>query len=110
MLGQPDEMTQTMIKIRSPSCFGNQISCSRIQIPKRYTRPDFADGRLIGCPCRLINLPVLLTDRFEIEGTGHVGAVAILDTAHIEQDTVSRFDSSIIRVMMRICRIRAESN
>ena len=110
MLGQPDEMTKTVIKIRSPSCFGNQISCSRIQIPKRYARPDSADGRLIGCPCRLINLPMLLTDRLKIEGTGHVGAVAILDTAYIKQYTVSRLHHGIIRGMMRICRIRTESN
>ena len=84
MLGQTDKVTETMCKIFAPTGVADQSSCSIIKHMERNTRANLGDCSFICTANGIIDLAVFITYRLKIEGTGHIGAVTVLDASDIE--------------------------
>ena len=88
MILHPDGMAQTMIEIFPVACFCDEISGGLVQITETYAGADQAFRHFIGASDQIMNRRILGIFLSAEKSTGHVGAVAVFPTAHVDNNTV----------------------
>ena len=101
-------MAQSVVEIWAVSRFRDQIPCGLVDVAEAHAGLYDALRLLIGTANQIVDGCVFLRCFFAEKGARHVGAVAVLHTAHVDDDAVSCLQAGVVRFMVRVSRIGAE--
>ena len=78
-----------MREIFAVSCFGDHVPRRFVQIAETHAWTNQAFRFFVGAADEVVDRSVVGIGRFAEKGTGHIGAVALFFTAHIDNDAVA---------------------
>ena len=88
---QADHMAKAVGKEGTVPSGGDMFSGNPVDLAQGNAGTDDGLRFFIGLPDQIVNGGVGFIRFFAEEGAGHVGAVAVLNTAHVDYDAVSLF-------------------
>ena len=102
MLRLADEVAQPVGEVFSVSGGGDVVPCGLVQVAQGYAGPQHGLRQLVGLPHQVVDGGVLGIRRPAEEGPGHVGAVAVLPAAHVNDDAVPSLQAGLVRLVVGV--------
>ena len=111
MVGLADEVTEAMVEFFFIAIFGQEIAGGGIDGRKRNAGADDGLGFFVGLADKVVNLGKFWVSRLsDYEGTGHVGAVALINTSHIDEHAFAVFYGRVIGFVVWVGGIGANGD
>ena len=102
MLRLADEVAQPVGEVFSVSGGGDVVPCGLVQVAQGHAGPQHGLRQLVGLPHQVVDGGVLGIRRPAEEGPGHVGAVAVLPAAHVDDDAVPSLQAGLVRLVVGV--------
>ncbi len=110
MFFHADGVAETVRKIFAVSGIRNNVPCRLVKVAETNTGTDELFGGFVGSADDVMDGGIVRVCRLTEKGPGHVGAVAVLFTSHVNDDAVSGMKNGTVRFMMGVCAVCTKRN
>ena len=95
-------MAQAVVEVLAIARFGDQVTGGGVNIAQAHAGVDHRLGGFVGLAHQVMDGGILRLRLSAEECAGHIGAVAVLAAAHIDQHTLAFFQHSIVRLVVGV--------